>query len=105
MYENLSSNAKRLSSKNISNYQELLSINCQELLSEFYYSLEIAIKNNGLKTGEMIHGGGWSESNLDNKKGSNKYIDTTLGCIRISNLDVFLIEKTLNSYLAVKKLI
>lgn len=48
MYENLSSNAKRLSSKNISNYQELLSINCQELLSEFYYSLEIAIKNNGL---------------------------------------------------------
>ena len=48
--------------------------------------------------------GGWSESNLDNKKGSNKYIDTTLGCIRISNLDVFLIEKTLNAYLAVKKI-
>lgn len=45
-----------------------------------------------------------SESNLDNKKGSNKYIDTTLGCIRISNLDVFLIEKTLNAYLAVKKI-
>ena len=71
MYENLSSNAKRLSSKNISNYQELLSINCQELLSEFYYSLEIAIKNNGLKTGEMIHGGNWefmlSEPRIEGK--------------------------------------
>ena len=55
-------------------------------------------------SGLLIHGGGWSESNLDNKKGSNKYIDTTLGCIRISNLDVFLIEKTLNAYLAVKKI-
>lgn len=59
MYENLSSSAKRFSSKNINNYQELLSINCQELLSEFYYSLEIAIKNNGLKTEEIIRGGNW----------------------------------------------
>ena len=55
-------------------------------------------------SGLLIHGGGWSESNLDNKKGSNKYTDTTLGCIRISNLDVCLIEKTLNAYLAVKKI-
>ena len=47
----------------------------------------------------MIHGGGWSESSLDNQKGSNKYTDTTLGCIRISNLDVCLIVETLQSYL------
>ncbi len=54
--------------------------------------------------GLLIHGGGWSESDLDNKKGSNKYTDTTLGCIRISNLDVLLIEKTLNAYLNLKKI-
>ena len=44
----------------------------------------IKAKDSGL----LIHGGGWSESALDNKKGTNKYTDTTLGCIRISNLDV-----------------
>ena len=55
-------------------------------------------------SGLLIHGGGWSESNLDNKKGSNKYTDTTLGCIRISNLDVELIEKVLRSYLNSKKI-
>lgn len=49
--------------------------------------------------GLLIHGGGWSESDLDNKKGSNKYTDTTLGCIRISNLDVLLIVKVLHTYL------
>ena len=46
----------------------------------------IKAKDSGL----LIHGGGWSESSLDNQKGSNKYTDTTLGCIRISNLDVCL---------------
>ena len=50
-------------------------------------------------SGLLIHGGGWSESSLDNQKGSNKYTDTTLGCIRISNLDVCLIVETLQSYL------
>lgn len=59
----------------------------------------IKAKDSGL----LIHGGGWSESALDNKKGTNKYTDTTLGCIRISNLDVCLIEKTLNAYLNIKK--
>lgn len=60
----------------------------------------IKAKDSGL----LIHGGGWSESALDNKKGTNKYSDTTLGCIRISNLDVCLIEKTLNAYLNIKKI-
>lgn len=60
----------------------------------------IKAKDSGL----LIHGGGWSESALDNKKGTNKYTDTTLGCIRISNLDVCLIEKTLNAYLNIKKI-
>ena len=55
----------------------------------------IKAKDSGL----LIHGGGWSESSLDNQKGSNKYTDTTLGCIRISNLDVCLIVETLQSYL------
>ena len=55
----------------------------------------IKVKDSGL----LIHGGGWSESSLDNQKGSNKYTDTTLGCIRISNLDVCLIVETLQSYL------
>ena len=55
-------------------------------------------------SGLLIHGGGGSESNLDNKKGTNKYTDTTLGCIRISNLDVELIEKVLHSYLNLKKI-
>ena len=55
-------------------------------------------------SGLLIHGGGWSESSLDNQKGSNKYTDTTLGCIRISNLDVCLIEKTLNAYLNIQKI-
>ena len=50
-------------------------------------------------SGLLIHGGGWSESSLDNQKGSNKYTDTTLGCIRISNLDVLLIVKILQEYL------
>ena len=60
----------------------------------------IKAKDSGL----LIHGGGWSESSLDNQKGSNKYTDTTLGCIRISNLDVCLIEKTLNAYLNIQKI-
>ena len=60
----------------------------------------IKAKDSGL----LIHGGGWSQSSLDNQKGSNKYTDTTLGCIRISNLDVYLIEKTLNAYLNIKKI-
>ena len=60
----------------------------------------IKAKDSGL----LIHGGGWSESTIDNKKGSNKYTDTTLGCIRISNLDVCLIEKTLNAYLNIQKI-
>ena len=61
----------------------------------------VKIKDEGL----LIHGGGYSESNLDNKKGSNKYTDNTLGCIRISNLDVYLIVETLHKYLEMKKLI
>lgn len=56
-------------------------------------------------SGLLIHGGGWSESMIDNQKGSNKYTDTTLGCIRISNLDVLLIVNVLQSYLNAKKLI
>lgn len=56
-------------------------------------------------SGLLIHGGGWSESIIDNQKGSNKYTDTTLGCIRISNLDVLLIVNVLQSYLNAKKLI
>ena len=55
----------------------------------------IKVKDSGL----LIHGGGWSESSLDNQKGSNKYTDTTLGCIRISNLDVLLIVEILQAYL------
>ncbi|MCR5436396.1 MAG: hypothetical protein K6E97_04950 [Treponema sp.] len=55
--------------------------------------------------GLLIHGGGWSESDLDNKKGSNKYTDTTLGCIRISNLDVLLIVKVLDAYMSINKYI
>ena len=55
----------------------------------------IKAKDSGL----LIHGGGWSQSSLDNQKGSNKYTDTTLGCIRISNLDVLLIVKVLQEYL------
>ena len=50
-------------------------------------------------SGLLIHGGGWSKSSLDNQKGSNEYTDTTLGCIRISNLDVLLIVKVLQEYL------
>lgn len=61
----------------------------------------IKAKDSGL----LIHGGGWSESSLDNQKGSNKYTDTTLGCIRISNLDVLLIVKILQEYLNEKKYI
>lgn len=61
----------------------------------------IKIKDENL----LIHGGGWSESIIDNQKGSNKYTDTTLGCIRISNLDVYLIVKTLQKYLEMKELI
>lgn len=53
-------------------------------------------------SGLLIHGGGWSESVIDNQKGSNKYTDTTLGCIRISNLDVMLIVKVLQAYLKTK---
>ena len=56
-------------------------------------------------SGLLIHGGGWSESVIDNQKGSNKYTDTTLGCIRISNLDVLLIVKVLQEYLREKKYI
>lgn len=52
--------------------------------------------------GLLIHGGGYSEINLDNRKGSNKYTDNTLGCIRISNLDVSLIVETLQEYLKIK---
>ena len=55
--------------------------------------------------GLLIHGGGWSESSLDNQKGSNKYTDTTLGCIRISNLDVYLIVEILQNYLNSKRFI
>ena len=51
----------------------------------------------------LIHGGGYSKSNLDNKKGANKYVDNTLGCIRISNLDVLLIVEILNTYMSIKK--
>ena len=61
----------------------------------------IKVKDSGL----LIHGGGWSESSLDNQKGSNKYTDTTLGCIRISNLDVLLIVKVLQEYLNEKNYI
>ena len=61
----------------------------------------VKIKDEGL----LIHGGGYSESDLDNRKGSNKYTDSTLGCIRISNLDVYLIVETLQEYLDTKKLI
>ena len=60
----------------------------------------IKAKDSGL----LIHGGGWSAATIDNKKGSNKCTDTTLGCIRISNLDVCLIEKTLNGYLNIQKI-
>ena len=56
-------------------------------------------------SGLLIHGGGWSESSLDNQKGSNKYTDTTLGCIRINNLDVLLIVKVLQAYLNEKNYI
>lgn len=58
----------------------------------------VKVKDEGL----LIHGGGYSESDLDNKKGSNKYTDTTLGCIRISNLDVYLIVHVLQNYINVK---
>ena len=61
----------------------------------------IKVKDSGL----LIHGGGWSESSLDNQKGSNKYTDTTLGCIRINNLDVLLIVKVLQAYLNEKNYI
>lgn len=50
-------------------------------------------------SGLLIHGGGWSESDLDNKKGSNRYTDTTLGCIRIGNLDAYMIVEILQAYL------
>lgn len=69
MYETLSARARDLSYKNMTNYQELLSINCQELLSEFYSSLETSINNNGLITGRVIRGGNWefilSESRIE----------------------------------------
>ena len=55
----------------------------------------IKVKDSGL----LIHGGGWSAATIDNQKGSNEYTDTTLGCIRISNLDVLLIVKVLQAYL------
>jgi hypothetical protein len=69
------------------------------------WSKKVDSNGNILKTrdaGLLIHGGGWSESELDNQKGSNKYTDTTLGCIRISNLDVLLIVKVLQTYLNLK---
>ena len=50
-------------------------------------------------SGLLIHGGGYSTSILDCKKGTNNYTDTTLGCIRISNLDVYLIVAVLGEYL------
>ena len=55
--------------------------------------------------GLLIHGGGWSAATIDNKKGSNEYTDTTLGCIRISNLDVYLIVEILQNYLNSKRFI
>lgn len=55
--------------------------------------------------GLLIHGGGWSAATIDNKKGSNNYTDTTLGCIRISNLDVYLIVEILQNYLNSKRFI
>ena len=55
--------------------------------------------------GLLIHGGGWSAVTIDNKKGSNNYTDTTLGCIRISNLDVYLIVEILQNYLNSKRFI
>lgn len=58
----------------------------------------VKVRDEGL----LIHGGGYSESDLDNKRGSNKYTDTTLGCIRISNLDVYLIVHVLQKYMDVK---
>lgn len=69
---------------------------------------KVDANGNVIKTrdsGLLIHGGGWSESALDNKKGANKYTDTTLGCIRISNLNVLLIVKVLQAYLNSKKFI
>lgn len=69
---------------------------------------KVDANGNVIKTrdsGLLIHGGGWSESALDNKKGANKYTDTTLGCIRISNVNVLLIVKVLQAYLNSKKFI
>ncbi len=55
--------------------------------------------------GLLIHGGGYSKTKVDNLKGTNKYTDNTLGCIRISNLDVLLIVEILQTYLNTKKTI
>lgn len=61
----------------------------------------------------LIHGGGPKTNgdnlniltNLDSRKGSNNYTYSTLGCIRISNLDVLLIVNTLSNYINNKKFI
>jgi len=57
----------------------------------------------------LIHGGtgkiveNLSEvEKLDARKGTNDYMGTTLGCIRICNLDVYLIVDVLSNYLNVK---
>lgn len=57
----------------------------------------------------LIHGGtgriieNLSEvEKLDARKGTNDYKGTTLGCIRICNLDVYLIVDVLSNYLNVK---
>lgn len=49
--------------------------------------------------GLLLHGGGWSQSVLDNTRGSNAYTDTTHGCIRLENIDVLLIVEVLQEYL------
>jgi hypothetical protein len=60
----------------------------------------VTVKDEGL----LIHGGGYSERSLDNIKGSNKYTDNTLGCIRISNLDVYLITYILQDYIKIRNI-
>ena len=49
--------------------------------------------------GLLLHGGGWSQSVLDNTRGSNAYTDPTHGCIRLENIDVLLIVEVLQEYL------
>lgn len=61
----------------------------------------------------LIHGGGPKTkgknlnkiTNLNSRKGPNDYTYSTLGCIRISNLDVLLIVETLSKYLKDKNFI